>query len=76
MKEYSLGNKGPRANSSQLQGQLQCRMGENEKVPHRSLSEILEIESSSKRHEGSLQDHGVDEELRVHKEGAGNNTRA
>ena len=44
--------------------------------PHRGLSEVLELESSSKRHEGSLEGPGVDEEFRVRKERVRNNTRA
>ena len=57
-----------------FRGQLQCRMGGTRRS-HRSLSENLEFESSSKRHEGSLENPGEDEELRVRKEGARNKTR-
>ena len=43
---------------------------------HRSLPEILELEPSRMRHDGSLEDPGLDEKFRVYKEGSGNNTRA
>ena len=42
-----------------FRGQLQRRMGEARRS-HRSLSEILEIEPSRKRHDGSLEDPGLD----------------
>ena len=43
---------------------------------HRGLSEVLELESSSMRHEIDLKDPVVDEVFRVRKERFRNNTRA
>ena len=42
-----------------FRGQLQCRMGET-RGSHRCSSAVLELEYSSDRHEGSLEDAGVD----------------
>ena len=53
-----------------FKGQLQCSMGGKREGP-----ETLELEPSSKRHDGSLEDRNLDEKLRVYKEGAGNNTQ-
>ena len=47
-------------------------MGGETRRSRRGLSEVLELESSSRRHE----DPGVDEEFRVRRERFRNNTRA
>ena len=59
-----------------FRGRLRCRRGGETRRSHRGVSEVLELESSDKGHEGILEDPGVDEELRVRKERVANKTRA
>ena len=76
MKRTLREDKAPKVKSAQLQGSTAMQDGGKARRSHQSLPEILELKPSSKRHEGSLEDPGFDEELRVYKEGAGINTRA
>ena len=68
-------DKGTRVKSAQLQGSTAMQDRGKARRSHRSLTEILELESNSKRNEGSLEYPSLDEELRVYEEGAGDNTQ-
>ena len=74
MRQYSSGDKGPRANSAKLQGSTVMQDGGKARRSHRSLPKILELEPNSKSYEGSLEDPSLDEVLRVYEEEPGHNT--
>ena len=58
-----------------FRGQLQCRMGGNEKVPSRP-TRSFGLESSGKKHERGHEDPCMDEEFRVREKGSRNNCGA